>query len=144
MASKGMGAVYTSTAHGRALRHERSAMEGDKPLDRDFHPYALAFEDLLATMLQQYGRCVILDGHSFPSVPLPYELDQRRDRPQLCIGVDTFHTQAILIRGIENVCAAKGLHVEQNRTFAGTYVPRRYWRTDPRAASAMVETRIDL
>lgn len=144
MAAKGMGAVYKSTSDGRLLRHGLSSKDRDKLLDKYFHPYAEAFEDVVATMIEQHGRCVILDGHSFPSVPLPYELDQRRDRPQLCIGTDSFHTPATLIPGIQTSCAAEGLHVEQNRPFAGTYVPLRYWRTDPRVASVMVEIRRDL
>ena len=95
-------------------------------------------------MLDCHGRCVILDGHSFSSAPLPYELDQRNDRPQICLGTDDVHTPESLVRSIQALCAAQGLRVEQNRPFAGTYVPLRYWRTDPRVRSVMMEIRRDL
>jgi N-formylglutamate amidohydrolase len=88
MATKGMGAVYTHTADGRALRHRVSPEERSRLLDTYFHPYAQAFAELVSQMLDRHGRCVILDGHSFPSVPLPYELDQRSERLDICLGTD--------------------------------------------------------
>lgn len=144
MATKGMGAVYTTTADGRALRHLVSPEERTRLLDTYFHPYAKAFADVVARVLDRHGRCVILDGHSFPSAPLPYELDQQTERPHICLGTDDFHTPELLVRSIQALCAAQGLRVEQNRPFAGTYVPLRYWRTDPRVRSMMMEIRRDL
>lgn len=144
MATKGMGAVYTSTADGRALRHPASPEERTRLLGTYFHPYANAFGDLISQMLDRHGRCVILDGHSFPSAPLSYELDQQTERPHICLGTDDFHTPESLVRSIQALCVAQGLRVEQNRPFAGTYVPLRYWRTDLRVRSMMVEIRRDL
>ena len=54
------------------------------------------------------------------------------------------HTPESLVRGIRDLCAAEGLRVEENRPFAGTYVPFRYWRQDPRVSSVMMEIRRDL
>ena len=144
MATKGMGAVYTKTADGRALRTQMSPEDRTRLLEAYFHPYAKAFADLVSQMLDWHGRCVILDGHSFPSVPLPYELNQRTDRPHICLGTDDVHTPESLVSGIRNLCAAQGLRAEQNRPFAGTYVPLRYWHSDPRVSSVMMEIRRDL
>jgi len=144
MATKGMGAVYTKTADGRALRTQMSPEERTHLLEAYFHPYAQVFADLVSRMLDRHGRCLILDGHSFLSVPLPYELDQRTDRPHICLGTDDMHTPESLVGAIGDLCAAEGFHVERNRPFAGTYVPLRYWHTDPRVRSVMIEIRRDL
>lgn len=144
MATKGMGAVYTHTADGRALRTLSVPEERTRLLETYFHPYANAFAELVSQMLDRHGRCVILDGHSFPSVPLPYERDQRIERPHICLGTDDFHTPESLVAAIRDLCAAQGFHVAQNRPFAGTYVPFRYWQVDPRVHSVMMEIRRDL
>ena len=38
------------------------------------------------------NKVLIIDCHSFPKYPLPYELNQQTDRPEICIGTDSFHT----------------------------------------------------
>lgn len=144
MAAKGMGAVYTQTANGRPLRRELPPNERTALLETYFHPYAKAFTDLVSQMLGRHGRCVILDGHSFPSVPLPYELDQETNRPQICLGTDHVHTPESLVREVEDLCTARGLHVARNKPFAGTYVPLDYWHKDQRVTSLMMEIRRDL
>lgn len=144
MAKKGMGAVYTKTAAGRDLRRALSPEDRACLLETYFDPYARAFADEVSQMLDCHGRCVILDGHSFPSVPLRYELDQRTDRPELCIGTDRYHTPEVLVRGIEQVCTAENICTARNRPFQGTYVPLRFWQVDPRVISVMVEVRRDL
>jgi N-formylglutamate deformylase len=144
MAEKGMGAVYTKTADGQYLRHPLSLEDRSRILDTYFYPYADAFADVVAGILNRHGRCVILDGHSFPSRPLPYEFDQDIQRPEICLGTDAFHTPESLIREVEAVCIGQGLRTERNRPFAGTYVPLHYWQKDPRVSSVMMEVRRDL
>lgn len=144
MAARGMGAVYMRTADGRSLRTELAPVEQSRLLDTYFHPYAQAFTDVVSQILSQHGRCVILDGHSFPSKPLPYELDQDRKRPHICLGTDECHTPAGLARDVEETLAKEGLVVARNKPFAGTYVPLKFFQTDPRVQSVMIEVRRDL
>jgi hypothetical protein len=40
----------------------------------------------VSNVATELGRCLIIDCHSFPSVALPYELDQREERADFCIG----------------------------------------------------------
>lgn len=113
-------------------------------LSRYFDPYALAMTDQVGWILNQHGRCLILDGHSFPSRPLPYELDQSSDRPEICLGTDSFHTPFGLVREIERLCAREGVTTACDRPFSGTYVPLRFWRSDQRVVGLMIEIRRDL
>jgi N-formylglutamate deformylase len=144
MANRGMGAVYTKTSDGRPLRHEGPTAERQTLLARYFEPYARAMTEAVGRILQQHGRCLILDAHSFPSSPLPYELDQVSPRPEICIGTDAFHTPDSLTEAIEELCASSGVVTARNKPFAGTYVPLQFWRKDARVASLMIEIRRDL
>ena len=137
MASRGMGAVYTKTAYQQILRRDLSAEEKEKLLSAYFRPYHKAVALEVQTMLEQFGRCLIIDCHSFPSGPLPYELDQSFDRPDICIGTDLSHTPKELVILIRSVCEANGLRVAIDKPFAGTYVPLTYFGEDNRVSSIM-------
>lgn len=76
MAQKGMGVVYTSTASGQPLRRPPSAIQRQQLLARFYEPHHAALTRAVAVALQAHGKCLLLDGHSFPAHPLPYEDDQ--------------------------------------------------------------------
>lgn len=72
MRAVGMGAVYTRTTHRSVLRPAETDPE---PLvARYFRPYAQAMTDAVAERLSAVGRAVVVDVHSYPREPLPYEL----------------------------------------------------------------------
>ena len=82
-----------------------------------------------------------IDCHSFPTLPLPYELDQRRDRPDVCIGTDEFHTPPTLSDPTRAALEEEGFRVELNRPFSGTIVPLEYYGNNEQVRSIMVEIR---
>jgi N-formylglutamate deformylase len=57
-------------------------------------PHHLALSRAVEDELNAQGLSLIVDCHSFPSTPLPYEMDQDPSRPDICIGVDHFHSTA--------------------------------------------------
>ncbi len=59
---------------------------------RYYDPHHARLETLVAEKLEASSKCLIIDCHSFPSKPLPYEPDQSANRPDICIGTDEFHT----------------------------------------------------
>ena len=87
------------------------------------------------------GRCTLLDCHSFPTVPLPSELDQAPDRPDICIGRDPLHTPDELAEPLADAFRAEGLSVAVDRPFAGTMVPGAFFGRDTRLRSVMIEVR---
>lgn len=90
MLSVGMGAVYTRTTHRDALR---PADTDPEPLiDRWFWPYAQAMTEAVADRLAATGRAVIIDVHSYPSAPLPYELHAEGPGPR-CVSAPTPSTR---------------------------------------------------
>jgi len=95
MEAVGMGAVYTKTSHGLPLRDEAvAARQREALLARYYRPHHTALEAATSAALAAHGRCMIIDCHSFPSQPLPYELKASADRwrvvhrPAVCIGTD--------------------------------------------------------
>ena len=139
MASKGMGAIYTQTSEGSMLRKKLSPQERKQLLERFYAPHHAALEAMVQTELNIQGFCLIIDCHSFSSVPLPHEPDQRIDRPQLCIGTDDFHTPEWLMQSIEESDASAGWTMEINRPFSGTIVPMSVYKKDLRVFSVMLE-----
>ncbi|MFG2126859.1 N-formylglutamate amidohydrolase [Streptomyces sp. NPDC048751] len=140
MLAVGMGAVYTRTTHREALR---PADTDPEPLvARYFRPYARAMTDAVADRLAAAGRAVIIDVHSYPTEPLPYELHGAGPRPPVCLGTDSFHTPPELRDAAREAfaeCGETGL----DSPFSGTYVPLEFYSSDPRVSALMVELRRD-
>jgi N-formylglutamate deformylase len=138
----GMGAVYTRTSHGAPLRADDPA-HADWLLRTYFEPYAAAMAALTGARLAATGTAVILDVHSYPRDPLPYELRPTAPRPAICLGTDPFHTPAALLAAAREAFAPCG-PVAVDTPFAGCYVPLRYYGREPAVRSLMVEIRRDL
>jgi N-formylglutamate amidohydrolase len=136
----GQGVVYTRTCHGAPLR-DPDPIARARLVDRLYRPYHAALTRLVADVLASHGRCLIVDGHSFASMPLPSEFDQAPDRPDICIGTDPVHTPEPLAAGLEAGFRAEGLRVRRDSPFAGALVPLRFHGVDRRVSSVMIEVR---
>lgn len=138
MAAVGMGWYYTRTSAGTELRRD-SAERRSEILRRYYDAHHALFESAVRSRLRAFGRCLIVDGHSFFPEPLPHEPDQSTERPDFCIGTDAFHTPARLTA----VCAAflreKGYSVKINAPFSGAIVPMAYYTKDQRVSAIMLE-----
>ncbi|HEU5334237.1 MAG TPA: N-formylglutamate amidohydrolase [Actinocrinis sp.] len=141
MLAVGMGAVYTRTSSGEPLRPADPA-HGDALLSRYFHPYAQAMTDLIDGRLAAAGRAVIIDVHSYPSKPLPYELHADGPRPPICLGTDEFHTPPWLLDAARTAFRDCGA-VELDTPFAGCYVPLKHYGRTGSVAALMIEIRRD-
>ncbi|MEW1614936.1 MULTISPECIES: N-formylglutamate amidohydrolase [unclassified Streptomyces] len=140
MRAVGMGAVYTHTTHRERLRDPN--LDQRPLLDRYFHPYAQAMTEAVEARIAATGRAVIVDVHSYPTAPLPYELHGTGPRPPVCLGTDAFHTPPELISLAEEAFAGFG-GTGIDSPFAGTYVPLKHYGTDRRITALMIEIRRD-
>ena len=139
MAARGMGATYMRTADGRALRRVLPAAEREQLLARFYEPHHRTLTRAVEIVLADAERCLVVDGHSFPSEPLPCDLDQTPHRPDICIGSDERHTPRWLAQAAVDVFARRGLRVEVNRPFSGAMVPAQFYGTDMRVHAVMIE-----
>jgi N-formylglutamate amidohydrolase len=143
MAAIGMGRVYLVTSHLHPLRYADPA-DDKRLLDRWFHPYAEAFARLVDETLCEHGQATVVDVHSFPSEPLPYEPNPLAPRPGVCIGTDPDHTPPWLVEAAFKAFSGLKGGVAANSPFSGSYVPMPHWRRTRKVMSIMIEIRRDL
>lgn len=144
MVQRGMGAIYTKTSEGAPLRRHLELTERNALIDKWYRPHHERLTHAVEDALVTHGRALVIDAHSFPSAPLPYESDPRVDRPQICIGTDDFHTSKSLAESFVAIFGAAGFDVRLNSPFAGALVPASHYRRDRRVAAVMVEVNRDL
>ena len=141
----GMGSVYTRTSDGSVLRSPTDE-EMSGLVDQYFTPYANAFADLVDERLAAVGEVTIIDQHSYPLEPNPYELHADGPRPEVCIGTDPFHTPPSLA---DTAAACYSPHMPTgdvgiDSPFAGCYVPLRHYNEDSNVSAVMIELRRDI
>jgi len=141
MAARGMGVVYEKTSRLQTLRRPVSAAEKEALLDRFYRPHHEYFTKLVNRALDVDGCCLIIDCHSFPSKPMPFEIDQARERPDICLGIDAFHTPDRLTASAEELFQSHGYSVEINSPYAGSIVPHDHYHADRRVMSIMIEVK---
>jgi N-formylglutamate deformylase len=145
MAARGMGAVYEVTSHLVPLRRRLSPNERDMLMRTWYHPHHERLEAAVADTLDRHGRCLVIDGHSFPGTALPYEnADPAIARPDICIGTDPFHSPKALEQAFVDAFRRSGWQVAVNEPFAGSLLPASRYHRDSRVMAVMVEVNRDL
>ena len=137
MAKIDIGVVYEKDAFLRPFRkHDAQKRELMLQLYYDRHHRNLT--NAVDKRVKQYGECLLVDGHSFPATPLPYEPEQDNDRPDICIGTCKGHTPLAMEHRAVHFLEGLGLSVSINYPYSGAIVPMRFLG-DPRVRSIMVE-----
>lgn len=137
----GMGAVYTKTSSGQALRTEDSNRDLQL-LNEYFHPYARAFTELVAQRIRAVNDVTIIDVHSYRKNEHVNGVNKGQLRPPICLGTDSFHTPQWLIDCAISSFTAAG-QVVLNEPYSGTYVPMEFYEQSREVKSVMMENRED-
>ena len=138
MTKQGMWVCYTQTSDCKPLKMTDKKHK-QEILKRYYDKYHTKFGQLVARSLKNYGNTLIIDAHSFSSVPLPYELHSQDFRPDICIGADDFHTPEYLTEYFYHAFSHLGYSVGINNPFCGTIVPLKYYGRDKNVKSVMLE-----
>lgn len=141
MAARGMGVIYTRTSLQGKLRDTVSPATRAELLNAYYRPHHARLTTTVDGCLETFGRCLLIDCHSFASTPLPYEVDQAPGRPDICLGTDGYHTPPGLVEQIGREFSSMGLSVELNRPYAGALVPLKHYRRTREIAAVMIEVR---
>lgn len=128
-AQKGQGLMYTHTQGGRRLREYDNALR-DKVLANFYDPHHARLTAAVDAALERYGKCLIIDGHSF------YDPDM----PDFDIGTDSFHTPVQLGDALCKKVEELGFSQIKNVPYSGTITPMKHYGKDKRVASVMIET----
>jgi len=89
--------------------------------------------------LNEYGCAVIIDCHSFSDIPFITDLDKSEVRPDICLGVDDFHTPKWLINQIKSYFEYHNLSVKINSPYSGTIIPLKYYNKNKNVIGIMIE-----
>ncbi|MRK01391.1 N-formylglutamate amidohydrolase [Aeromicrobium sp. S22] len=136
----GVAAVRTRTSDGFVLR-DPSDDEISGLVVRWLAPYANAMSNLVAERLSATGGVTLIDLHSYPLVPQPYELHDR-PRPEVRLGTDTIHSPDWLVLDARK--AFGQFEASLDSPFAGCFMPLGQRRGDERVNALRVGVHRDL
>ena len=142
MSEIGMGMLYRSCHDLSELRSSNAFGEELRKTYYDHHHEELT--DLVDKQLKSTGEALIIDCHSFPTKPWPYERNQTGNRPEICIGTDVFHTPTEIEVALSNAFRRLGFEVDLDTPFSGSIVPMKFYQKNERVKSIMIEIRRDL
>ncbi len=140
MSQYGMGAIYTKTLEGLPLRRELSKEEEKRLLDRHYHQHQIKVGNRVEEALEDNSIAVIVDCHSFPSEPFPYEKPSKYERPDICIGANFLHHTPEWLRDLTRQHFSKlGYSFLFNDPFEGCYIPTNFYKQDKGVFGVMIE-----
>ena len=142
MSKVGMGCIYEKTYDGNSLKNVEY-IKGEL-INKFYKTHHKNFTKIVDTKLKQNNKVLIIDCHSFPKYPLPYESNQAMDRPEICIGTDNFHTSEKLKNSFGELFEGLNFTLKYNEPFKGSIVPHKFYNNDKRVQSIMIELRRDL
>ena len=137
MEELGMGVCYTKNANLEPLRRV-SQEERNEIIEKYYKPHHKKLEDMVAKELRSYGKCLIIDCHTYRKEPWPYE-DDSKERPEIDIGFNGFSETAKELS--ENL--SKHFEIAYNTPFEGSLKPIRYMDYK-QVESIMLEIRQDV
>ena len=138
MTKQGMWVCYTKTSDCKPLKNVDSNHK-QEILKLYYDKHHSVFGNQVEQMLQECKQCLIIDAHSFSSMPLPYELHSQNFRPDICIGTDDFHTPKEIADYFYKEFSELGYKVGINNPFCGTIVPLKYYQKNNNVHSVMLE-----
>ena len=144
MAARGMGVIYKSTHDLKPLRRQLLTAEREHLISKWYRPHHELLTGAVDKALNEFRRALVIDVHSFPSLPLPYETDLTAYRPEICIGSDSYHSPREVVDELSRCFQLHGFVVGINTPFSGAIVPAKHYRKDERVQAVMIEIRRDL
>lgn len=138
MAAYGMGVLYERKDDGDILREVSETLK-QKVLDEFYWPHHKALSGAVSKQLEQYGRSLILDCHSFPDTPFKRDMDKNPFRPDFNIGTDPYHTPKALIDFSVEFFERSGYSLGVDWPYKGSLVPLEHYQKNRKVHSIMLE-----
>jgi len=137
----GVGTVARVVADGHEIY--RGALSFDEVEDRIarlYRPYHAGLAHLLATAQAAFGKALLVDCHSMPSIGGPMDQDRGHRRSDFILGDrhGTACTPAI-VDTISQFLTALGYHVTRNDPYAGGYCTTHYGRPRQQVHAVQIE-----
>jgi N-formylglutamate deformylase len=134
----GRGFYYTKTDDGHVLREENEQHKAFV-FEKYYKVHHQIFEQKVQDKLDKIGFVNIVDCHSFSDVPFISDFDKFLPRPDVCIGVDEFHTPKSTINELKKACDKFEFSFKINEPYVGTIVPLKFYQKEGKVKSIMIE-----
>jgi N-formylglutamate deformylase len=140
---QGMGVTYTMRDDGTRLREITKQLKSEI-LNNYYYPHHERLTKIVDEQLNLHDRALIIDCHSFSSKPFLRDLNKDMPRPDICFGIDEYHTPRALYKLPAAFSKIYGYQVRINEPYSGSIVPMAYYQQDRRVMSLMIEINRDL
>ncbi len=138
MAQFGMGVLYEKSDEGELMRMVTPELR-EKVLSEYYWKHHQKFSKAVQNQLDLFGKALIVDCHSYPSIPLTRDLDKSSSRPDFNIGTDAFHTPQKLIDLSVSFFEKAGYSLGVDWPYKGSIVPMEYYQKNKNVQSIMLE-----
>jgi len=137
----GLGTIARVVANGAEIYGIKlSFKEAVERIERCYRPYHHTLGGLIRETRQRFGRCVLVDCHSMPSIGGPMERDAGEPRVDVVLG-DCFGascSEGVMIAA-ERAFRRLGYSVARNVPYAGGYTTRHYGRPEEGVHALQIE-----
>ena len=138
MAQFGMGVLYEQSDGGTIIR--KVSLELRETILKEYYwQHHNNLSQAVKTQLEQFGKALIIDCHSYPSKPLIRDLNQDSNRPDFNIGTDDYHTPQKLVDISAAFFHKKGYSLGINWPYQGSIVPLEYYQQNNKVQTIMLE-----
>jgi N-formylglutamate deformylase len=137
MEKYGMGVCYKNDSYGNNMR-DISPDEHNYIIENYYKPHHAKLAQAVSYSLSMFDSTIIVDCHSFNDHPMPHD-PYDGIRPDICIGVDEFHTPLHLVKGLIEYLGENNISYQINTPFAGSIVPASYYQQNKDVWSVMIE-----
>jgi len=138
MAKFGMGVLYEKSDDGIIIRSVNSELR-DRILKDYYWKHHNKFSLAIKKQLEQFGKAMIIDCHSFSSKPLTRDLNKETQRPDFNIGTDQYHTPQVLIDISKEFFSKKGYSLGIDWPYKGSIVPLEFYQQNANVQTIMLE-----
>ncbi|MFZ4797747.1 MAG: N-formylglutamate amidohydrolase [Bacteroidia bacterium] len=138
MAQFGMGVLYEKSDEGELMRIVTPELR-EKVLSEYYWKHHQRFSKAVQNQLDLFGKALIIDCHSYPSIPLTRDLDKSSNRPDFNIGTDSIHTPQKLIDLSVSFFEKAGFSLGVDWPYKGSIMPMEYYQKNKNVQSIMLE-----
>lgn len=138
MAHYGMGVLYEKNDNGDEIRKITPELR-NRILKDYYWKHHNKLVDAVNNQLQLFGKAIIIDCHSYPSIPLKRDLDKNPNRPDFNIGTDAFHTSQQLIDLSIDFFKSANYSLGIDWPYKGSIVPLEYYKKNRNVQTIMLE-----
>ena len=140
------GVVWrTTTAKTPVMGSPMTKKAFKERMDRFYHPYHKALREEVHRVRSEFGYCILIDGHSMPSMGRKGHTDPGRRRAEIVPGdVDGQACDTTLRWLVEEHFRDAGFSVRSNEPYKGGWITRNYGTPEKGIHAIQIEVRRDI